>query len=154
MLTALHNRGLVSQQNGKVYYVGGGDRPRAPVTLGAGAAMKLSAAPGATSSGTNQIVIPGAGLSLDSISASPHMLKMASSMLLGGPAAAPAPSNGGPPPARPQLPPAPPPAAAPSSPFKLDGAKQTFYYRDPALPANWYIRIDRTQVTLLFRMRH
>jgi hypothetical protein len=52
ILTALLNRGLVSQQNGKFYYVGGGTRARAPVPLGAGAALELPAAP--ASSGTRE----------------------------------------------------------------------------------------------------
>ena len=81
----------VSQQNGKFYYVG--DRSRAPVSLSPGTALKLPTTATATTSrptsslvpqGNSQIVIPGAGLSLDSISASPHMLKMASNLLLGG----------------------------------------------------------------------
>ena len=36
---------------------------------------------------------------------------------------------------------------APASPLTaLGSGKQSFYYRDPALPHGWYIRVDRTQV--------
>jgi len=28
----------------------------------------------------------------------------------------------------------------------LGGGKQSFYYRDPALPNGWYIKVDRTQI--------
>ena len=39
------------------------------------------------------------------------------------------------------------PAPTPASPLAaLGGGKQSFYYRDPALPNGWYIRVDRTQV--------
>jgi hypothetical protein len=36
------------------------------------------------------------------------------------------------------------PAAAPLA--VLGGGKQSFYYRDPALPSGWYIRVDRTKI--------
>jgi len=48
ILTALHNRGLVSQQNGKFYYVG--DKSKSPVSLSPGAAFKLAASTGVTTS--------------------------------------------------------------------------------------------------------
>jgi len=48
ILTALHNRGLVSQQNGKFYYVG--DKNKPPVSLSPGAAFKLAASTGITTS--------------------------------------------------------------------------------------------------------
>merc|ERR1719193_492992 len=39
------------------------------------------------------------------------------------------------------------PAPTPASPLAaLGGGKQSFYYRDPALPNGWYIRVDRTQI--------
>ena len=42
------------------------------------------------------------------------------------------------------------PAATPASPLAaLGGGKQSFYYRDPALPNGWYIRVDRTQVGMV-----
>merc|ERR1719381_468114 len=43
ILAALHNRGLVSQQNGKFYYVGGGDQRKqqaVPVTGGGQSQVK------------------------------------------------------------------------------------------------------------------
>ena len=127
------------------------------------------------------VVIPGAGLNMDSITASPHMVKMASNLLLGGNQAASqgekrkdsfetnlncpgtptmAPANGSLPSSPSKLPgspaagnssplrPVPPGASAPaSSPLAgLGAGKQSFYYKDPALPMGWYIKVDRTQV--------
>jgi len=48
ILSALHNRGLVSQKNGKFYYVG--DKSKSPVSLSPGAAFKLAASTGVTTS--------------------------------------------------------------------------------------------------------
>jgi len=48
IMAALHNRGLVSQQNGKFYYVG--DKSKSPVSLSPGAAFKLAASTGVTTS--------------------------------------------------------------------------------------------------------
>ena len=134
------------------------------------------------------MVIPGAGLNMDSITASPHMVRMASSLLLGGNQTGGVGGSGenllleflsqnrflGPPSAAaingsslpsspsklPNVSPLvqqsggsnagashPAPAATSASPLAaLGGGKQSFYYRDPALPDGWYIRVDRTQV--------
>jgi len=167
ILAALHNRGLVSQQNGKFYYVGGGDQRKqqaVPVSGGGQSQVKGQA---------SAVVIPGAGLNMDSITASPHMVRMASSLLLGGnqgggvggsgpPSAAAI--NGSSLPSSPSKLPNvsplvqqsggsnagashPTPAATSASPLAaLGGGKQSFYYRDPALPNGWYIRVDRTQI--------
>ena len=48
IMAALHNRGLVSQQNGKFYYVG--DKSKSPVSISPGTAVKLAASSGVTSS--------------------------------------------------------------------------------------------------------
>jgi len=158
ILAALHNRGLVSQQNGKFYYVGGGGKQQG-VAVSAGGQVQVKAQPSA-------VVIPGAGLNMDSITASPHMVKMASNLLLGGNQAANqgtptmAPANGSLPSSPSKLPgspaagnssplrPVPPGASAQtSSPLAALGAgKQSFYYKDPALPMGWYIKVDRTQI--------
>jgi len=162
ILAALHNRGLVSQQNGKFYYVGGGDqRKQQAVPVGGGGQSQVKGQASA-------VVIPGAGLNMDSITASPHMVRMASSLLLGGnqgggvggagPPSATA-INGSSLPSSPSKLPSvsplvqqgvgsnPAPAATPASPLAaLGGGKQSFYYRDPALPNGWYIKVDRTQI--------
>jgi len=48
IMAALHNRGLVSQQNGKFYYVG--DKSKSPVSISPGTAVKLAATTGITTS--------------------------------------------------------------------------------------------------------
>merc|ERR1719234_312315 len=77
ILAALHNRGLVSQQNGKFYYVGGGNGKQQAVSVSGGGQAQAKGQASA-------VVIPGAGLNMDSITASPHMVRMASNLLLGG----------------------------------------------------------------------
>merc|ERR1719234_3049553 len=161
ILAALHNRGLVSQQNGKFYYVGGGNgkQQAVPVSGGGQAQAKGQA---------SAVVIPGAGLNMDSITASPHMVRMASNVLLGGnqgggPGSPSATAiNGSSLPGSPSklssVPGSPlvqqaagnnpgASSAPPASPLAaLGSGKQSFYYRDPALPNGWYIKVDRTQI--------
>lgn len=166
ILAALHNRGLVSQQNGKFYYVGGGDqRKQQAVPVTGGGQSQVKGQPSA-------VVIPGAGLNMDSITASPHMVRMASSLLLGGNqggavgtgSSSATAINGSSLPSSPSKLPHVPGSplvqqgaaisnpgsshpALPASPLAaLGGGKQSFYYRDPALPNGWYIRVDRTQI--------
>ena len=102
ILAALHNRGLVSQQNGKFYYVGGDQKKQVAVavsgggqsqvyntsglelSLGVSMASTLNIVQWQAKGQASAVVIPGAGLNMDSITASPHMVKMASNLLLGG----------------------------------------------------------------------
>jgi hypothetical protein len=52
-MAALHNRGLVSQQNGKFYYVG--DKSKSPVSLSPGTAFKIAASSGLSTSPANPV---------------------------------------------------------------------------------------------------
>merc|ERR1719234_2130270 len=157
ILAALHNRGLVSQQNGKFYYVGGGNGKQQAVPVSGGGQ-------GQGKGQASAVVIPGAGLNMDSITASPHMVRMASNLLLGGnqggapgsPSSATA-INGSSLPSSPSkltsVPGSPlvqqaagnnpgasshPALATPATPASplaaLGSGKQSFYYRDPPSP--------------------
>ena len=147
ILSALHNRGLVSQQpNGKFYYVG--DKTKSPVGISPGSAVKLATSQGiAISAGSSvpgisrlnppsvqQQVTPviqqqkstaavavAPAANLDSFMADSDMMMMATSMIN---------SNGT--------------AAAESTPQPTDG--ETFYYRDRSLPPGWWIKVNKKQV--------
>ena len=147
ILSALHNRGLVSQQpNGKFYYVG--DKTKSPVGISPGSAVKLATSQGiAISAGSSvpgisrlnppsvqQQVAPviqqqkstaavavAPAANLDSFMADSDMMMMATSMIN---------SNGT--------------AAAESTPQPSDG--ETFYYRDRSLPPGWWIKVNKKQV--------
>ena len=147
ILSALHNRGLVSQQpNGKFYYVG--DKTKSPVGISPGSAVKLATSQGiAISAGSSvpgisrlnppsvqQQVTPviqqqkstaavavAPAANLDSFMADSDMMMMATSMIN---------SNGT--------------AAVETTPQPSDG--ETFYYRDRSLPPGWWIKVNKKQV--------
>ena len=153
ILTALHNRGLVSQQNGKFYYVG--DKSKAPVSISPGTAVKLATSSGiAISASSAASASPLAGIqslgrsaeppqqvvrpppqqqaaavvvapaaSLDSFTADSDMMMMATSMLG----------------TQQQQQKVPDPAA-------VSGSTESFCYRDRLLPSGWYVKIGKKQV--------
>ena len=153
ILTALHNRGLVSQQNGKFYYVG--DKSKAPVSISPGTAVKLATSSGiAISASSAASASPLAGIqslgrsaeppqqvvrpppqqqaaavvvapaaSLDSFTADSDMMMMATSMLG----------------TQQQQQKVPDPAA-------VSGSTESFCYRDRLLPPGWYVKIGKKQV--------
>ena len=148
ILTALQNRGLVSQQaNGKFCYVG--DKTKSPVSISPGTAVKLATSQGiaisAASSlsgisrlsqsasvqqqattviqqqpGTAAVAVASAA-NLDSFMADSDMMMMATSMIN---------SNGT--------------VAKKSTPDPSSG--ETFHYRDRSLPPGWWIKVNKKQV--------
>ena len=152
ILSALHNRGLVSQQpNGKFYYVG--DKTKSPVGISPGSAVKLATSQGIAISAGNSVpgisrlnqqqhnsvqhqatpviqqqkstaaVAVAPAANLDSFMADSDMMMMATSMINSNGTAAEAIST-------PQ----------PTS----DG--ETFTYRDRSLPPGWWIKVNKKQV--------
>ena len=119
ILSALHNRGLVSQQNGKFYYVG--DKSRAPVSLSPSTALKLAGV-GQQGAAQQSTVVVGAAASLASYTADPALLEAALS-------AAPQPA---------------PPANGSGGGSGLPAS--SFQYRDRALPAGWSVRVDTRHI--------
>ena len=143
ILTALHNRGLVSQhQNGKIYYVG--DKTKSPATpvsplkiassspavsgpvsrqVGGSSVSSVSSVSGITSLKTAQAqqtsVVVAPALSLDSFTADSDMIQAATS-LLG--------------------------TSVETKQESQSGGQESFVYRDPALPAGWYIKVGKRKV--------
>ncbi len=150
ILSALHNRGLVSQQpNGKFYYVG--DKTKSPVGISPGSAVKLATSQGIAISAGNSVpgisrlnppsvqqqatpviqqqkstaaVAVAPATNLDSFMADSDMMMMATSMINSNGTAA---VESTPPPPKPS-----------------DG--ETFYYRDRSLPPGWWIKVNKKQV--------
>ena len=147
ILTALHNRGLVSQhQNGKFYYVG--DKSKSPASGSPGSGLKIAASPatvparpatissssvaGITSLKAAQslqsavVVAPAA--SLDSFTADSDMMQAATSLLSEDI------TNG---------------SGGSTEESHTDvgvAGQESFVYRDPALPTGWYIKVGKRQV--------
>ena len=137
ILTALQNRGLVNQhQNGKIYYVG--DKTKSPATPGS--PLKVAPSPAMSSPASRQVgpgssvsgitslkaatsqqtsVVVAPALSLDSFTADSDMIQAATS-LLG--------------------------TSVETKQESQSGGQESFVYRDPALPAGWYIRVGKRQV--------
>ena len=159
ILTALHNRGLVSQQkDGKFYYVG--DKTKSPVSISPNTAAKLASSQGIAISSAASATIPGItslnkpaptfqqqfqqqiqqqqsavvvapAANLDSFTADNDMMMMATSLM----------NNS---------------ALATNGDSQATGTRTTgetssdkvehFCYRDRALPQGWYIKIGKKQV--------
>ena len=153
ILTALHNRGLVSQhQNGKFYYVG--DKNKSPATASPGTGLKIATSPAVVPARTNlntssssvtgitslkagqsqqSSVVVAPALSLDSFTADSDMLQAATSLLSsdltngssGSTQESHTEGGGG------------------------GGGQESFLYRDPVLPTGWYIKVGKRQVAEL-----
>lgn len=152
ILSALHNRGLVSQQpNGKFYYVG--DKTKSPVGISPGSALKLATSQGIAISAGNSVpgisrlnqqqqnsvqqqatpviqqqkstaaVAVAPAANLDSFMADSDMMMMATSMIN---------SNGT--------------AAEANSTPQPTSDGETFTYRDRSLPPGWWIKVNKKQV--------
>ena len=144
ILTALHNRGLVSQhQNGKIYYMG--DKTKSSATPGT--PLKIaSSSPAVSAPGSRQVastssvssvssvsgitslktaqsqqtsVVVAPALSLDSFTADSDMIQAATSFLG---------------------------SSVETKQESQSSGQESFVYRDPALPAGWYIKVGKRQV--------
>ena len=156
ILTALHNRGLVSQhQNGKFYYVG--DKNKSPATASPGTGLKIATSPAVVPAKTNlntssssvtgitslkagqsqqSSVVVAPALSLDSFTADSDMLQAATSLLSSDL------TNGS--------------SGSTQESHTEGGAggggggeQESFLYRDPVLPTGWYIKVGKRQVAEL-----